>query len=125
MCMKCVYSALEQLRWELVLQECELSGQKPSPEVLDTVKDRVQGNNVLLPRIRLERPEGMDDQHYNEATGIFKDVMLQKRRQQIAALQIVADLLEGECIFKSDSVVSVNAGHVLNGGEEEGDVPGS
>lgn len=126
MCMKCVYAQLEQVRWELVLQQCELTGQKPSPEVLETLKERLKdGGGVILPRVRLERPAGMDDQQYNEATEIFKQAVSQKREMQIAALQIVCDLLEGEVLFQSEPVVTVNAGHVLNGGEGEGDESGS
>jgi hypothetical protein len=116
MCLNCLYGQLDQLRWELVLQQHELNGTKISSEVAETAKERFTANGIIMPKISLLRPKDMSDQEYQEASQIFKEVMLQKRQQQIAAIEILTDLLENE-IFQPRPL-SIDARAVLNGGEE-------
>jgi len=122
MCLKCTYAHLESLRWELLLQQHELEGVKPSEEIVDTVKNRMKENDgkAMLPRIKLERPDDMDDQHYGEATHIFKEGMLMRRKAEIAAIDIISNLLENE-VFQPYPVLTVPANVVLNGPEEGGE----
>lgn len=122
MCIKCTFADLELLRWELVVQMDQLSGGKTSPEVMETVKDRVkERGNAMLPRIKLKRPKEMQDFQYGEATEIFKDAMLQRRRVQMAAIEVVAELLENEVIDQEpNQVVTVDAGSIMEqGGDQE------
>lgn len=128
MCLKCTHAHLEQLRWELLIQEHELQGLKPSQEIVDTVKDRIKenGGKPMLPRIKLQRTDDMSDQQYGEATFLFKEGMLQRRRAEIMAIDIVQNLLNSE-VFQPYQVLTVPANAVLNGedGESEsiGDSP--
>jgi hypothetical protein len=122
MCLKCTQAHLEQLRWELVVQEHELQGLKPSFEIVESVKDRIKANGgkPMLPRIKLERPDDMDDQHYQEACVLFKEGLLHRRKVEIAAIELVSNLLENE-VFQPFPVLKVSAGVILNGGDEDDD----
>lgn len=121
MCLKCTHAHLEQLRWELLLQEHELQGIKPSPEIVDTVKERVKENGgTMLPRIKLQRTDDLNDQQYGEATFLFKEGMLQRRRAEIMAIDIVQNLLTSE-VLQPYQILTVPASVVLNGDDEDGD----
>jgi hypothetical protein len=122
MCLKCTHAHLEQLRWELLIQEHELQGIKPSPEIIDTVKDRIKesGGKAMLPRIKLQRTDDMNDQQYGEAVYLFKEGMLQRRRMEIMAIDIVQNLLTSE-VFQPYQVLTVPANVVLNGDDDETD----
>lgn len=123
MCINCTYDKLEQLRWELLVQHSELKGEKPSPEIVDTVKDRMKNNKgLLLPRVRLKRSDGMNDQQYDEAKSLFKQAMMLMREKEIEAISIVSDLLERE-VMQKKPVVHIDAMHILNGSDELPDYP--
>lgn len=120
MCMSCTYKMLEQLRWELVVQDAQLKGEKISPEVMESAKSCADENGcVLVPKVRLTRPKGMDETQFDEAKGIFKDVMKSKRQSQIAAVSILMDLLENE-IMPQPGTIRISATEVLQGEQDEG-----
>lgn len=113
MCMSCTYKMLEQLRWELLVQEGQVKGQKVSPEVMESAKSCADENGCfLLPKMKLTRPKGMSDQDFSEAKGIFKDVIGMKREAQIAAISAVMDLLESE-VLPQPGTIKISAAEVL------------
>lgn len=77
-----------------------------------------EGGGLLLPKVRLTRPNGMSEQDFDEAKSIFKDVLQSRRQAQIAAVSFIMDLIEHE-VEPQLGVVKISATEVLQGGQEE------
>lgn len=112
---------MDQLRWEIVAQQAELEGSKPNFEVADTIKQR---GEKLLPRIAVTRPKEMNDQQYDEAIGLFRQMLGTTRGVQLEALGHVADLIESE-IVAAPRQLQLDAQTILNGPQDEDELPWS
>ena len=124
-CKSMVFTVLDQLRWELVLQKSQLEGQKPSEEVIETAKNCVsKTGGTILPKIQFDKSREMDDQQYQEALSIFKEHMTQKRTLEIASIDVLMSLFENEVIPYPDKVhkiLKVDAAELFNDDDVEGE----
>lgn len=85
---------LEQLRWELAVEEYELAnpGQK-HPELAEVMERLGNETGYVLPSSFVDRSPGMDDEEYEQAVANFRADLLSRRRRQLEALQVVQDLI--------------------------------